>query len=110
MKNVLLPTDFSENAWNATKYAIELFKDEECIFHLLNTYTPAIVSSRFMGASMGHVQESNVRDNSEKGLKEVLGKIKKNCNYPKHNFKTISSFNLLIDEVKDIVEAQCVAA
>ncbi|MBD1259692.1 universal stress protein [Maribacter polysiphoniae] len=104
MKNVLLPTDFSENAWNATKYAIELFKEEECVFHLLNTYTPAIVSSRFMGTSMGHVQESNVRDNSEKGLKDLLGKIKKNFNYPKHSFKTISSFSLLVDEIKDIVE------
>ncbi|MDV7139868.1 universal stress protein [Maribacter sp. TH_r10] len=105
MRNVLLPTDFSENAWNATKYAIELFKDEECVFHLLNTYTPAIVSSRFMATNVGHVQESAVRDNSERGLEELVAMIKKHYNYPKHNYKTISSFSLLVDEIKDIVES-----
>ncbi len=104
MKNVLLPTDFSENAWNATKYAIELFKDEKCLFHLLNTYTPAIASSRFMATSLGNVQEGSMRTNSERGLEEVLSKIKKKYNNPKHNFKTISSFSLLVDEIKDIVE------
>ena len=104
MKNILLPTDFSENAWNATKYAIELFKGEECVFHLLNTYTPAIASSRFMATNLGNVQEGGVRTNSERGLKEVLERITKDYNYPKHSFKTISSFSLLVDEIKDIVE------
>ncbi|TFG75474.1 MAG: universal stress protein, partial [Flavobacteriales bacterium] len=28
MKKILLPTDFSENAWNAIAYALELFKNE----------------------------------------------------------------------------------
>ncbi|MGB5436800.1 MAG: universal stress protein [Maribacter sp.] len=104
MKNVLLPTDFSENAWNATKYAIELFKDEECVFHLLNTYTPAIASSRFMATSLSNVQEGSMRSSSELGLEEILRKIKKDFNFPKHNYKTISSFSLLVDEIKDIVE------
>ncbi|WP_373282945.1 universal stress protein [Aquaticitalea lipolytica] len=35
MKNILLPTDFSDNSWNAIKYALQLFKDEKCTFHLL---------------------------------------------------------------------------
>lgn len=104
MKNVLLPTDFSENAWNATKYAIELFKDEECVFHLLNTYTPAIASSRFMATSLSNVQEGSMRNSSERGLEEILRKIKKDLNFPKHSYKTISSFSLLVDEIKDIVE------
>ncbi|MGB5498014.1 MAG: universal stress protein [Maribacter sp.] len=105
MKNILLPTDFSDNAWNATKYAIELFKDEDCVFYLLNTYTPAIASSRFMATSLsGGPLEDGVHSNSERGLKNVLNKIKKTKKYPKHSFKTISSFNLLVDEIKEIVE------
>ncbi len=105
MKNILLPTDFSDNAWNATKYAIELFKDEECVFHLLNTYTPAIANSRFMATSLSGGQlEDGVRSNSERGLKNVLSKINKTKKYPRHSFKTISSFSLLIDEIKEIVE------
>jgi len=109
MKNILLPTDFSDNAWNATKYAIELFKDEECVFHLLNTYTPAIASSRFMATSLsGGELEDGVRSNSERGLKNVLNKINKTNKYPGHSFKAISSFSLLVDEIKEIVEKKAI--
>ena len=105
MKNILLPTDFSDNAWNATKYAIELFSGEECVFHLLNTYTPAIASSRFMAASFSSGQlDDGIHHNSERGLNEILEKIKKTFKYPSHSFKTISSFSLLVDEIKEIVE------
>lgn len=36
MKNILLPTDFSENSWNAIKYAIRFFEKTECNFYLLH--------------------------------------------------------------------------
>ena len=36
MKNVLLPTDFSENSWNAIKYAIHFLENIECHFYLLH--------------------------------------------------------------------------
>ncbi|WP_299528057.1 universal stress protein, partial [uncultured Lutibacter sp.] len=36
MKNILLPTDFSENSWNAIKYALELYKKTACNFYLLH--------------------------------------------------------------------------
>lgn len=105
MKNILLPTDFSENAWNATKYAIELFKEEECVFHLLNTYTPAIANSRFMATSLsGGNLEEGAKSNSERGLKNLLRKIKNEYDFKGHEFRTISSFSLLVDEIKDIVE------
>ena len=42
MKNILLPTDFSDNSWNAIKYAFNLFKNEKCKYYLLNTYTPKV--------------------------------------------------------------------
>ncbi len=109
MKNILLPTDFSENAWNATKYAIELFKNEECVFHLLNTYTPAIANSRFMAAAISGSQvEDGAHMGSERGLKEVVKHIKATYDTPNHSFKTISSFSLLVDEIKEVVESECI--
>ena len=42
MKRIVLPTDFSDNSWNAIKYALQLFKGQECMFFLVNTYTPLI--------------------------------------------------------------------
>ncbi len=47
MKNILLPTDFSDNAYNALRYAAELYKEEDCTFFLLNTYTPPIQHAKY---------------------------------------------------------------
>ena len=38
MKNILVPTDFSENAENALYYAIDLAKRENAKIILLNAY------------------------------------------------------------------------
>ena len=107
MKNILVPSDFSENAWNAMRYAIELFKNEECVFHLLNTYTPAIASSRFMAATVdGGTLENGARLCSKRGLKNVVERIEKEYRNPKHSFKTCSSFSFLVDEIKETIEEQ----
>jgi len=104
MKNILIPTDFSENAWNATKYALTLFAAEECVFHLLNTYTPSIVHSRFMATATHGSLEDAIRTNSQMGLEGVVKRIEEDYDNPNHVFKTISSFSLLVDEVNELVE------
>lgn len=38
MKNILLPTDFSENAHNAAIYCFQLYREETCNFILLNSF------------------------------------------------------------------------
>ncbi|QWX83979.1 universal stress protein [Cellulophaga sp. HaHaR_3_176] len=105
MKNVLIPTDFSENAWNAVKYAIELFKDEQCNFYLLNTFTPNIAASRFMASVMPE-ETSDGENSSRKGLSALINKIQNENPDPAHlhNFKAISSFSFLVDEVKEVVD------
>lgn len=105
MKKILIPTDFSENAWNAIRYAMRLFANEDCKFYLLNTYTPSIPSSRFMAPIVnGSRIEDAMRCSSENGLKNTVQLIKDDFKNDKHEFETISSFNLLVDEVKDVVD------
>jgi len=105
MKRILIPTDFSENAWNAISYAMQLFCNEDCEFFLLNTYTPVIPSSRFMAPIIDGVKiEDAIRFNSENGLLKTVERIQKTFHNHKHSFETISSFNLLVDEVKDAVD------
>ncbi|NHF59716.1 universal stress protein [Flavobacteriaceae bacterium TP-CH-4] len=36
MKQVLIPTDFSKNAWNALMYSVRLFEDVPCNFFILH--------------------------------------------------------------------------
>ena len=38
-KKILLPTDFSKNAWNAILYALELYKNETCEFYIVNIFS-----------------------------------------------------------------------
>ncbi len=37
-KRILIPTDFSKNALNAIRYALELYKKEPCEFYFLNVF------------------------------------------------------------------------
>ena len=37
MKNILLPTDFSDNSWSAILYALKLFEPTSCTFFLLHS-------------------------------------------------------------------------
>ncbi len=105
MQKILIPTDFSTNAWNAIDYAMQLFRNTECTFYLLNTYTPVIPSSRFMAKMIDGVRIVDaVRDTSESGLRKTVSQIKAKYKNPKHTFETISSFNLLVEEVKDMVD------
>jgi len=105
MKRILLPTDFSENAYNANCYALQFFKDEECTFYLLNTYTPITYQTGMMVDTYTSLQmEEITRTNSIKGLDRLEEKLSKNYNNPKHIFKKIASFNLLVSEIKSCIE------
>jgi len=107
MKKILLPTDFSENAYNAISYAANAFKDEECIFYLLNTYTPVLYDSEYIlyNSTQPNLAEA-YKKNSLSGLRKVERKINRDFNNPKHQFEKISAFNLLIDEMKEQLKSK----
>ncbi len=105
MKKILLPTDFSENSINAIKYAVQLFKNEKCTFHLLNTYTPILYDNEYLVYNASQPTLTEIyKNNSQKGLSRVLRKIRKEFPNEKHEFKKISSFNMLSDEIKEQVK------
>ncbi len=107
MIKILLPTDFSENAWNATEYGLRLFERENCTFYLVNTYTPAIVHSRFMATTAtGGLMEDNVRNRSESGLENLVEQIQTKKIGADHQLETISSFSILTQEIKEMVETE----
>jgi len=103
MKKILLPTDFSDNSWNAIKYALQLFKDDECIFYLLNTYTPILYSEDYILANPTLFDlADDIKAVSTNGLKDIDNRIKQEFNNTKHSFSLISSFNTLIREIKEL--------
>ena len=105
MKRILLPTDFSDNAYNAISYAIQLFKQVECEFYLLHTYTPATVSAGSMVDSYTALSMFNIeKETAESNLMELEERIEKEFHNKNHKFTSISAFNLLIPEMKEIIE------
>ena len=105
MKKILLPTDFSENSWNAIKYALQLFKNETCKFYLLNTYTPVIYQSEYVLAEPVQLgMLDTFRDDVLKKLEDLKTRIKKDFINPKHSIKTIGAFNMLVAEIIEIVD------
>ena len=68
-RNILIPTDFSENAWNALNYAVHLYKEDECSFYLLNAYQVFDFPSEILLPLNSTEQRFQIaRKNSEKGL------------------------------------------
>jgi len=105
MKRILLPTDFSKNAWNAISYAAELFKNEACTFYLLHTYTPIIYHTEFVMLNPNDIEISNiVRETAEKDMEETRKKLVETYPNNQHEVKNIVSFNMLINEIKDQIE------
>ena len=105
MRNILIPTDFSDNAWHAISYALMLFKDEECTFYLLHTYSPAFYRMDYVmgGPEFSAIPDVGV-DISLAGLEKTLADIREQFPNPKHHFELVSSFNTLTDEVREISE------
>ena len=105
MMHILLPTDFSENAFNAARYSLELLKDETCVFYLLHTYTPPIYRVDYAFGSPGQLGLPDDHQYvAEAGLDKFRTALKETSGNPRHTFVTHSAFNTLADEIKKMVE------
>lgn len=105
MKKILLPTDFSRNAYNACEYAMKLFTDEECVFYLVHTYTPVVYQPEYMLGNPGQIPLGDeYQANALMQLEELQATLTTQFNNPKHLFVPHASFNLLVNEVLQLVE------
>ncbi len=103
MKRILLPTDFSGNAYNAARYAVNLFKGQPCTFYLVHTYTPAIYQAEYLLHSPGQLGLGDVyKEHSINQLEAMRAKIESEFGAGPHTFKTHSAFNLLADELRQL--------
>lgn len=101
MKNILIPTDFSENAWNALVYGISLFNKVACTFYIIhiNGIKPYSGSEPTMFVPPEILEESILTE-SRKKLKSLLEKIQKLPSNTKHSFHTIAIYGFFTDSIK----------
>lgn len=107
MKNILLPTDFSDNSWNAIRYAVQFLKNDQCTFYLFNAYTPVIYDLSY--ALNYRSEQFGLRDPIRKASREKLNElsaqiIEKFGTNPTHQFKIIARFETLIVGIKELIE------
>lgn len=105
-RKILLPTDFSSNALRSINYALELFKDEPCLFYLLHAFSgPSNVIDSLINMEPGSELYETAKSNSEIGLSNVLNTVAfGEHGNPKHSFQTISIFNSPLEAIKHVVE------
>ena len=105
MFKLLIPTDFSENAMNAIKYGLELFKYEICEVYIMHAYADEVFQlDPFMApAQLDEVKKRILKKvNSE--LNNSEEQIKSFSPNPQHTVFSIAKFGSLIDEANDLVE------
>ena len=105
MKRILIPTDFSENSWNAIKYGLALFQDSKNTFYLLHVnpipaYSGAGSSVR---AASRMMDEALLKSNKE-DLDEIITKIKELPFNTEHTFISYSTHDYFIDCIKREVQ------
>lgn len=104
-KRILIPTDFSRNAYNAIKYAMELYKREHCEFFILNSfYLSGYSKDNLLSPTPTDKALDDVRDKSEKNmerLKVQMGYYEEN---EKHSFNYLSEFGSFYEVLNKVVE------
>ncbi|SHI80349.1 Nucleotide-binding universal stress protein, UspA family [Arenibacter nanhaiticus] len=104
MRKVLIPTDFSDNAFNALKYACQIFKYETSEFYIMHAYADEVYNQNIdTDRSLLEVKKEECFQESEIKLKNILVEIKKYSPNPNHTYFTLSKFGSLIDETNDLV-------
>ena len=106
IRNVLLPTDFSDNSWNAIMYAIHFFGNVDCHFYLLHVDRPYVLNTTptVYGVSLD-VLNATYSMASKEQLKNLLHRIKTiTPNNKNHRFFTLAESGAFIETIRTNVE------
>lgn len=103
-KRILLPTDYSKNALNAIRYALELYRGVQCDFYVLNVFqVSSYTLDNMMIPEPGEQFYDAAKRTSEEGMARLMEMIRLHPDNPKHRFHSICTFNSLIEAVKSVI-------
>lgn len=107
MKTILIPTDFSKNAYCALYYATQLFATETCKFIIVHSFESqvSLLTSRINVGKTEAVVEDLYTD-SEAKCDEVKHKIILDTNNKQHRYTTIATSLPLSSAINKLVEKE----
>ncbi|HKL89966.1 MAG TPA: universal stress protein [Allomuricauda sp.] len=100
MKNILVPTDFSENSIQALKYAQLLFSTLECNFYLL--YVGSLLDTKNDVETFYETHQSD--DNTKERLTELVKETRKHSTEAHHFFFPLHEYGFFIPTIKKHLE------
>ncbi len=104
-KRILVPTDFSKNALNAVRYALDLYTKLNCEFYFLNVFRlDSYTTDSLLIPEAGSGEYEAARSKSEEGFAKLLDMLELHQDNPKHSYHTISSFNFLSEALKKTIK------
>lgn len=107
MRKILIPTDFSENAMNAVRYALELFKYERSDFIIMHAYADEVYDhNTLVSRAVFDELKQTIQHNADQLLDVTLKKIQEISPNPRHTYTVCSKFGTLIDEANDLVDKE----
>ncbi|TVZ14764.1 universal stress protein [Maribacter sp. MAR_2009_72] len=105
LKNILVATDFSHEAYNALFYTTQLLALEKCTFHIINCYND---QSSSLGSSKGlfisKKELSDLHHLSQEKLTETAHRIVLDTNNTLHEFHTISEKGTLLNVISKTLD------
>lgn len=101
MKNILVLTDFSKNAFKALEFAALNFKGTQQKIHLLNVY-----NLRYAGSVITEDLDALLEDERQAALEEQISQVKENYPYLRISSHLIQGH--LIDAVTNFIEENVV--
>lgn len=95
MKKILLPTDFSDNAWCAAVYALKLYEKEDCTFYFLHSYKMKVSAM----SNLSNKLLRSMADNAMQELLELKDMAERSNNNLNHSFEILLSADTMDDAI-----------
>lgn len=101
--NVLIPTDFSNNAWNAVAYALSLLEEVTVTFHLLHVRIAANVDAGPEIQGNGVLMPPTKKISATEQLQKLKSRIAQQYPNPRHSYAVHLENGFFIKEMRSQV-------
>ncbi len=105
MKHILIPTDFSNDAYNALFFASQLLKTQSCTFHILNSFNEKTqLLSKKVEALKGRELILALHAESKEGLLKTTHRITLDTGHKNHVYETLSKEGDLTEVMDKLIK------
>lgn len=105
MRKILIPTDFSENALNAIKYSLEIFKYERSEFLVVHAFGDEVYENTLeMSRDLFELYKEKIKEATDRALQKVVVEMLEISPNPKHNYEYLSVFGSLVEVANDLAD------